>query len=196
MGRSTKIIHEYRINMSIVLKATKFAQDAHRGQVDDDGKDYHTAHLEQVALLVSKVTSDEEVIAAAYLHDTLEDTKTTYGQLKQVFGERIADIVHELTHEGKKDSYGYYFPRLRSKEAIIIKFADRLSNLSRMSSWDEKRQRQYLNNSKFWKSGESDKERLVGSLRFLSPEERFNIFCNFCTDCGSENPNCNCWNDE
>ena len=59
----------------------------------------------------------------------------------------------EVTQEEvEKDQKGYYFPRLKSKEAILIKFADRLSNLSRMSSWNMKRQEQYLRKSKFWNS--------------------------------------------
>ena len=54
--------------------------------------------------------------------------------------------------EGKKDEKGYWFPRLKSKDAIIVKFADRLSNLSRMDVWDEERQQHYLKKSKFWRS--------------------------------------------
>ena len=47
---------------------------------------------------------------------------------------------------------GYWSPRLKTKRGIILKFADRLSNLSRIESWDKKRQEHYLKKSKFWKS--------------------------------------------
>lgn len=134
------------------MKAVIFAREKHKGQLDDDGIDYFSSHIQQVEQIVRKVTEDEDVICAALLHDTLEDTSTTYEELVQNFGKRIADLVNEVTHEGKADSKGYYFPRLKSKDAILIKFADRLSNLSRMNSWPLDRQAHYLRKSKFWKS--------------------------------------------
>lgn len=138
--------------MSLTLKARIFARDKHQGQKDSDGNDYFESHLMQVHAIVLQITDEPEMLAAALLHDTLEDTKTTYEELLKEFGNRVADLVMELTHEGKKDEKGFYFPRLKSKDAILIKFADRLSNLSRMSSWDQDRQEHYLKKSKFWKS--------------------------------------------
>ena len=134
----------------LVGMAMLFARDRHRGQLDDSGKPFFY-HVSQVAEILMKVTSDPEIIAAAYLHDTLEDTKTTYSELWHLFGRRVADLVNEVTHEGNKTS-GYYFPRLQSRDGILIKFADRLSNLSRMEPWSEKRRSHYLKRSKFWKS--------------------------------------------
>jgi (p)ppGpp synthase/HD superfamily hydrolase len=132
------------------LFAYQFAKAKHEGQLDDSGKDYFLYHVCQVGELVRSVTKDSEVVAAAYLHDTIEDTDTTYEEIKKYFGNRVADLVMELTHEGNKQD-GYTFPRLKSKDAILIKFADRLSNLSRMEAWDEDRQNHYLKRSKFWK---------------------------------------------
>ena len=63
----------------------------------------------------------------------------------------IADLVMEVTHEGSKDKYGYYFPRLKTTRGIILKFADRLSNLTRMGAWDDDRIDQYIRRSKFWR---------------------------------------------
>lgn len=96
--------------------------------------------------------NNADVICAAYLHDTLEDTDTTYDELVKEFGPRVAELVYEVTQEGSKDNYGYYFPRLKSKDAILIKFADRASNIARMDAWPESRKEQYLNKSKFWRS--------------------------------------------
>lgn len=149
--------HKTSEDEGFIAKAKLFASMKHEGQLDDDGEtSYFFAHLDIVGHLVASVTDDKEVIAAAYLHDTLEDTKTTKEELVEVFGQRVADLVHEMTHEGQKDNYGYYFPRLKTREGMLIKFADRLSNLSRMSLWPEERQAQYLKRSKFWKDG-SDK---------------------------------------
>lgn len=139
--------------MNIIKKALEFAKEKHKGQLDDNESDYFDCHLNPVAAAVSILIQDHEVIAAAYLHDVLEDTDTTYEELKEQFGSRVANLVNEVTDEGEKDSYGKYFPRLKSKEAIVIKLCDRASNISRMESWDKKRQEHYLKKTKFWKDG-------------------------------------------
>lgn len=142
--------------MSNLSMACEFARRKHEGQLDDEGKSYFEAHVCQVVDILLKVTIDDDILMAGYLHDTVEDTDTTYEELACTFGVRVAKLVMELTHEGKKDEVGYYFPRLKSRDAILVKFADRLSNLSRMSAWDEKRQDQYIRKSKFWKGGKED----------------------------------------
>ena len=136
-----------------LMKAQVFAIKKHAGQLDDTGEDYYKAHLSPVYQALSMLTGDEEVLMAAVLHDTLEDTDTTYKELVEEFGHRVADLVHEMTHEGTNDSYGYYFPRLKSTDAILIKLIDRASNISRMDSWAEGRRKQYLKRTKFWKDG-------------------------------------------
>lgn len=138
--------------MNKQFKASQFAFEKHKDQLDDSGKPYFLSHIVQVVSILQEVTDDDTILAAAWLHDTIEDTETTYKELEINFGRKIAELVMEVTHEGKKDAKGYYFPRLKSREAILIKFADRLSNLSRMEPWDEKRKQHYLNKSKFWKS--------------------------------------------
>lgn len=135
-----------------IYEATAFAKEKHKGQVDDDGNDYFEFHVKHVFNILKQVTLDDDILSAAILHDTLEDTKTTFDEIREEFGIKIANLVHEVTHEGKPDSKGFYFPRLESKDAILIKFADRLSNLSRMNSWTIARQKHYLRHSKFWRS--------------------------------------------
>lgn len=144
--------------MDLISKAMNFAKKKHAGQLDDEGNDYYDYHLIPVALAVTDFTGDNDIIAAALLHDTLEDTDTTYEELVREFNKKVADLVLELTHEGAKDSYGFYFPRLKSKEAIMIKLVDRASNISRMGSWDDARVKQYLKRTKFWKDGADRKE--------------------------------------
>ena len=137
-------------------KAHDFAKRMHGDTLDDMGKNYFEMHILNVVEIVKQITDSPTMITVAYLHDTIEDCGITHEVLCLEFNEVVADWVMELTHEGQKDEYGYYFPRLKTKECIIIKFADRLSNLSRMECWNAKRQQQYLNKSKFWKDG-SDK---------------------------------------
>lgn len=134
-------------------RAMNFAREKHKGQLDDDGLDYFTSHLIPVMMATIRIYPNKEVGQAAILHDVLEDTSCTYEELEKEFGKKVADLVYELTDEGKVDQYGKYFPRLKSKEAIMIKLIDRASNISRMSSWDEKRQEHYLKKTKFWKDG-------------------------------------------
>lgn len=139
---------------SVVWKAREFARWKHAEQKDDEGLPYFSAHLNVVANLIMLIAPDDpNLMAAAFLHDTIEDTKTTEEELRGVFGDDITDLVMEVTHEGNKDREGYYFPRLKTQRGIILKFADRLSNLSRMTAWDDRRQHQYLKKSKFWSDG-------------------------------------------
>lgn len=113
---------------------------------------YHI--LESITTSAGKY--DNDLLIAGLLHDVIEDTKCTYKELKEAYNERIADLVYAVTHEGKKDEYGYYFPRLIYHDAMIIKFADRLSNLFRMDDWDDARKRAYLTKSRFWKTSKTD----------------------------------------
>lgn len=145
--------------MTIIEEAASFAKTSHRGQLDDDGKDYFESHLVDVVRILKQISNDPILISAGYLHDTIEDTDVTYQDLVELFGTEIADLVHEVTKEGQKDHKGYYFPRLRTERGYILKFADRLSNLSRMGAWTPGRRHSYLRESRFWKSTEDEEPR-------------------------------------
>ena len=129
----------------------EFASEKHKGQLDDQGRPYFFAHIVQVHSILNDVTDDVETLCSGILHDILEDTPTTYDDLIHEFNKPIADLVNELTQEGDLKK-GYYFPRLHTRKAIMVKFADRLSNLSRMDDWPGDRQQRYLEMSKFWKT--------------------------------------------
>jgi GTP pyrophosphokinase len=132
-------------------KALAYASKKHRGQLDDQGRPYFFAHVIQVHDVLHEVTNDEATLCAGLLHDIIEDTETTYEELVHEFTKEIAQIVIEVTHEGTnyKD---YYFPRLKSRKAILVQFADRLSNMARMSSWPGDVQQNFLNDSVFWRT--------------------------------------------
>lgn len=130
----------------IVQRAKAFAQTRHDGHVRDDGRNYFDAHLEPIAHAVAALTpNDHELIAAAYVHDTLEDTATTLDELREHFGERVARIVHEVT----KDADGT-FPRLHSADAIALKLVDRAQNITDMEAWSDEKKKRYLQSTKFW----------------------------------------------
>lgn len=130
-------------------KALEFASIKHEGQLDDQGRQYFFAHVIQVYGLLKDVTDDVEILCAGILHDTLEDTDTSYDELVREFNKEIADLVLELTYQGDKET-GRYFPLLHSHKAVVVKFADRLSNLVRMVDWPGDWQQDYLRESCFW----------------------------------------------
>jgi len=133
----------------LVDKALEFASEKHKGQLDDQGRPYFFAHIVQVHSILKDVTDDEEVLCAGILHDVIEDTDTSYEDLIKEFNKPIADLVRELTQQGSWET-GYYFPHLKTRKAVMVKFADRLSNLSRMDDWPGDRQQEYLGMSRFW----------------------------------------------
>jgi len=140
----------YPINMRrLVDKALEYASEQHKGQLDDQGRPYFFAHIVQVHSILKDVTDDEETLCAGILHDVIEDTDASYDDLIREFNKSIADLVRELTHKGNRGT-GYYFPHLKTRKAIMVKFADRLSNLSRMDDWPGDRQEEYLRMSSFW----------------------------------------------
>jgi len=144
------------MNNIIVRQAIVFGAEAHAGNLDDAGKDYFLTHCWQVYEIVKILyPEDFELQAAALLHDILEDTDVTYENLVSEFGVDIANLVLEVTHERRADDTGWYFPHLHSIRGIVLKFADRASNLSRMEEvWDAERIEKYIKKSKFWQSDE------------------------------------------
>ncbi len=134
-------------------RAHAFARQKHASEIDDDGKTpYFESHILKVVAIIKCVTDDRDLITAAYLHDTIEDAHVSLDEIANTFGGRVAKIVYEVTHEGTgRDNY--YFPRLKSREAAMLKFADRLSNISRMDkAWPKEKQADYLKRSVFWKT--------------------------------------------
>jgi guanosine-3',5'-bis(diphosphate) 3'-pyrophosphohydrolase len=128
----------------LITKAYFLADKLHNGQKRDSGKPY-TWHTNKVADLLCLVTNDPTIVAAGYLHDVLEDCEITYAELRQEMGDRVADLVFEVTKKGEN-----CFPNLKSRDAFLIKFADRLQNLSDMVTWNDGRKQRYMNKSIFW----------------------------------------------
>jgi hypothetical protein len=83
----------------IVDRARQFASAAHRdvGQLRKYSGQPYDEHLRQVAEIVSRVTDDVEMIAAAWLHDVVEDTPTTVEEVERAFGPGVRELVEALT---------------------------------------------------------------------------------------------------
>jgi (p)ppGpp synthase/HD superfamily hydrolase len=82
---------------STLRRALTFATHAHAGQNRKYTGDPYIVHPAQVACIVSSVTQDTATIAAAYLHDTVEDTEATLTNIMVNFGIEISRLVHQLT---------------------------------------------------------------------------------------------------
>lgn len=99
-------------------KAICFAARAHAGQVRKGTTTPYIFHPLEAATICATITDDEEVLAAAVLHDVVEDTDTTIGQVEAEFGPRVAALVageSEDKREGLAPSETW---RIRKEEAI------------------------------------------------------------------------------
>ena len=127
------------LDSSLLDRAICFAVRAH-ANTERKGKGFpYIVHPLEAVVIVSTMTSDQELLAAAVLHDTMEDTDTTYEQLVQEFGKRVADLVaHEsdMKLEGSASATWH----LRKQIAIehlanapldvkIVAMGDKLSNM-------------------------------------------------------------------
>ena len=150
-----------RDGLGLVLKAIEFAAHKHRDQrrKDPDKTPYinHPIALAQVLREEGRVR-DPVVIAAALLHDTIEDTETTYDELRGQFGVTIADCVVEVTDVkflGKTARKRLQVAKAgrASKAAKQVKLADKICNLrdilaSPPADWSLTRQQEYFDHAK------------------------------------------------
>ena len=120
-----------------LLRAAGFAARKHQGQTRADNQTPYFSHVARVTLILSHVfgVDDEDILTAALLHDTLEDTATDYDEIASLFGTRVADDVVSLTKNvmlPKKDREEDYVRRLSvaSEAVMIAKMADLYDNLS------------------------------------------------------------------
>lgn len=123
----------------IEKKAKQFAYKAHKG-MKRKGKDTpFTYHLKLVNLYLESLTDDEEILAAGWLHDVIEDTPITLGELKKEFNRTVCRYV-ELETEDKslpwKDRKLKQINELKenNSKVILIAFADKMANLTEMDS--------------------------------------------------------------
>lgn len=122
----------------LTQKALERASELHEGQVRKGAKPIPVvAHLVDVASTVSKYTDDEEIVAAAILHDTIEDTDYTEEQLREEFGGRVADMVLRVSipeaqevKSGWTDDRTRYIKNLGGSDAdsAMIAAADKIHN--------------------------------------------------------------------
>jgi len=82
---------------NIVKRAKIFAKEFHKGHLRKYTNDPYTVHLEAVAGMVASIIDDQNMVAAAWLHDTVEDTTATIEDIEREFGSDVSGMVADLT---------------------------------------------------------------------------------------------------
>lgn len=144
-------------DLGLVLRAAAFAANKHRRQrrKDADASPYINHPLALADILVNEGgVTDPHVIAAALLHDTVEDTETTLDELQREFGAEIAAIVAEVTDDKslpKEERKRLQVVKAGSKSdaAKLVKLADKISNLRDIANvppadWSVERRQAYF----------------------------------------------------
>ncbi|MFQ5642594.1 MAG: HD domain-containing protein [Thiogranum sp.] len=138
----------------LVRRARIYATRAHQriGQLRKYNKQPYHVHLEAVAKLVAEVTDDPETIAAAWLHDTVEDTPATLEDIEEQFGLPVAELVEELSdvskpsdgNRARRKAIDRDHTAQASARAKTVKLADLIDNCKDITKHDPRFARVYL----------------------------------------------------
>ena len=120
----------------MIFQAIEFATKAHSGQYRKGTKIPYITHPLNVAKILIEYMCPEPVIVAGILYDTLEDTPVTFDEIRDLFGNEVADLVDAVSEPNKSDytwenRKAHTLKRLRTSlpEVLIISFADKLDNI-------------------------------------------------------------------
>lgn len=115
-----------------LIDAREVMEIAHKGQKRWGGAPYSNHPKKVVDILLRMEVYNEDILAAAYLHDTLEDTELDPSVIKSKFGTKVLNLVVELTFQDSSKDDQIYFDQIvkLSNDASIIKIADIYANLT------------------------------------------------------------------
>lgn len=124
----------------VLDQAILFATEAHKGQLRKGSETPYILHPLEAAAIVGTMTSDDEIIAAAVLHDVVEDTDTTIEQIEALFGRRIAGFVAAESENKREELPAEASWKIRKQETLdhlgsapievkMLTLGDKLSNI-------------------------------------------------------------------
>ncbi len=133
-----------RLNEPLLRDAFAYGQDMHEGQFRHSGEPYYT-HPVAVTTILAEQQMDDATLVTALLHDTIEDTKATYAEVSERFGNEIAELVDgvtkltnlQLTSTQTKQAENFrklFMATSRDLRVTLVKLADRLHNMRTIKS--------------------------------------------------------------
>jgi len=133
----------------LVTRAMRLASYAHRNQ--KYGEHPYVTHLADVVARVKTITQDPEIIAAAWLHDTIEDTQVTHGDIEREFSKNVASMVWAVTGHGQNraEKMANAIEKIaKTPGSELVKSADRLSNVKASLANNPKKLQMYKDEHK------------------------------------------------
>ena len=141
-----------RSNADLIRKAYAYGMEMHDGQWRKSGEPYFT-HPVAVAAILTEQNLDDATIVTALLHDTIEDTKSTYTEIERLFGHEVAELVDGVTkltnlqlssaqNEQAENFRKLFMAMSRDLRVILVKLADRLHNMRTIKSMKPEKQAQ------------------------------------------------------
>ena len=141
-----------KTDADLIARAFDYGQKMHEGQVRQSGEPYFT-HPVAVAAILTEQQLDDETIVTALLHDTIEDTRSTYADLEQEFGTAIAELVDgvtkltnlQLSSSETKQAENFrklFMAMSKDLRVILVKLSDRLHNMRTIRAMRPDKQQQ------------------------------------------------------
>ena len=141
-----------RCNADLIRKAYAYGMDMHDGQWRKSGEPYFT-HPVAVAAILTEQHLDDATIITALLHDTIEDTKSTYAEVARLFGDEVAELVDGVTkltnlqlsntESQQAENFRKLFMAMsKDLRVILVKLGDRLHNMRTIKSMRPEKQAQ------------------------------------------------------
>ena len=158
----TKAIQKYHPNPDLksIERAYEFANTKHKGHVRASGEPY-VNHLISTALLACELKLDESSVIAGLLHDTLEDCVVDKDELREKFGDDVADIVDGVTKltriefdsQSKEEKQAESFRKMllamaKDIRVVLVKLCDRLHNMRTLGFLPEEKRRRIAGETK------------------------------------------------
>jgi len=143
-------LYNPKTNEDLIRRAYAYGKAAHEGQYRRSGEPYFS-HPIEVAAIAAEMNLDDATIITALLHDTIEDTGSTYTEVAKQFSQEVADMVNgvtkltnlELNSNETKQAENFrklFMAMSRDMRVILVKLSDRLHNMRTIRAMDPEKQ--------------------------------------------------------